>query len=54
MGNGQIFQGCYDRNSKVEIEFKKPIKARSIKIHPETWNGAIALRFEAVVVYESN
>ena len=52
--NGKTFQGCLDRNNKVEIEFKRPITARAIRLHPTTWHGAIALRFEAVVIYGTN
>ena len=52
--NGKIYEGSYDRNTKNEIDFKRPIKARTIRIHPVTWHGAIALRFDVVVNYETN
>ncbi|KAN0032273.1 hypothetical protein ACTFIV_006155 [Dictyostelium citrinum] len=44
--NGQVFTANKDRNSIVTINFNPPIKARSIAIHPQTYNNHISLRWE--------
>lgn len=47
---GRVFQASKDRNSKVRIKFERPVYARALRIYPQTWNIAIAMRFEAVYV----
>ena len=47
---GKVFTANNDRNSKVKISFKDPIYARVIRIYPQTWNGFISLRFDAIYV----
>ena len=49
---GKVFEGSFDRSTKVEVDFSHPIQARTIRIHPVEWHGAIAMRFEAVFVEE--
>ncbi|KAM9953492.1 hypothetical protein ACTFIW_006854 [Dictyostelium discoideum] len=44
--NGEIINANKDRNSIVTINFNPPIKARSIAIHPQTYNNHISLRWE--------
>ncbi|EGC39279.1 hypothetical protein DICPUDRAFT_91250 [Dictyostelium purpureum] len=47
--NGQIFNGNSDRNTVVTHVFPQPIRARSISIHPVTFQNHIALRWELYV-----
>ncbi|EGC40356.1 hypothetical protein DICPUDRAFT_146689 [Dictyostelium purpureum] len=44
--NGAAIQGSSDRNSINTHFFDNPIRARSVAIHPVTWNNHISLRFE--------
>ncbi|EGC31757.1 hypothetical protein DICPUDRAFT_57504 [Dictyostelium purpureum] len=44
--NGQVFNGNTDRSTVVTHVFPQPIRARSISIHPVTWNSHISLRWE--------
>ena len=44
---GREFNGCPDNKSKIHIEFKSPVLARTIRICPTDWNGHISVRFEA-------
>ncbi|EGC29182.1 hypothetical protein DICPUDRAFT_58954 [Dictyostelium purpureum] len=44
--NGQVFNGNTDRNTVVTHVFQQPIRARSIAIHPVTFNNHISLRWE--------
>ncbi|KAN0022125.1 hypothetical protein ACTFIU_004293 [Dictyostelium citrinum] len=43
---GAILQGNSDRSTIVYHKLNVPIRARSIAIHPVSWNGHISLRFE--------
>lgn len=45
---GRRFEGNYDRNTWVRNDFKEPVYARSIRIHPTKWFGHISMRFDAV------
>ncbi|EGC39121.1 hypothetical protein DICPUDRAFT_52865 [Dictyostelium purpureum] len=44
--NGAAIQGCADRNTVNTHYFDTPIRARSIAIHPLSWNTHISLRCE--------
>eukprot|EP01132_Coremiostelium_polycephalum_P000799 gene799-994_t len=44
--NSRIFQSNCDRNSIFNLEFPTPIRARSIAIHPLSWNNHISMRVE--------
>ncbi|EGC33264.1 hypothetical protein DICPUDRAFT_56540 [Dictyostelium purpureum] len=44
--NGQIFKGNTDRNTVVTHVFPQPLRARSIALHPVTFNAHISLRWE--------
>ncbi|KAN0018631.1 hypothetical protein ACTFIU_008559 [Dictyostelium citrinum] len=44
--NGAALPGNKDRNTIVNHFFDTPIRARSIAIHPLTWNNHISLRCE--------
>lgn len=43
---GVIFDGNTDRDTVVRHDLKPVIKARYIRIHPQSWLSHIALRFE--------
>jgi hypothetical protein len=43
--DGFIFDANYDRHSLVKIFFEKPIKAKAIRIYPQTWYGHASGRF---------
>ena len=42
--DGKTFPGNSDRNTKVTTTFSKPVRARYIRIYPQTWNGHISMR----------
>jgi hypothetical protein len=42
----QFFQGCFDSKTTVRILFENGIESRFIRIHPQTWIEAIAMRVE--------
>ncbi|EGC40022.1 hypothetical protein DICPUDRAFT_52224 [Dictyostelium purpureum] len=44
--NGQVFNGNIDRNGVVNIKFEPAIIAKTISLHPITWNNHISLRWE--------
>ncbi|KAN0032659.1 hypothetical protein ACTFIV_006567 [Dictyostelium citrinum] len=44
--NGQAITGCADRNTFAIHQLETPIRARTIAIHPLTWNNHISLRFD--------
>ena len=46
--SGRYFSANVDQNSTVYIDFETEVVARYIRIHPLTWNGALALRVGAV------
>ena len=47
--DGAIFNANSDRNSRVLIEFRNPVFAKTIRIYPQTWNGDYpALSFDAI------
>jgi hypothetical protein len=41
-----VFNGNTDRGSIVFNVLSPTVKARYIRIHPETWYGHISMRFE--------
>ena len=50
MDEGKTFQANTDRNQKVRIKFSQPIFARTLRIYPQSWNGHMCLRFDAIYV----
>ena len=42
--DGKTFPGNSDRNTKVTTTFSKPVRARYIRIYPQTWNGHMSMR----------
>ena len=42
----QIFRGNFERNFIVTHRFRRPFKARYVRIHPKTWRGHISMRVE--------
>ena len=49
VNGGQEYNANKDRNSIVTITFNPPIYCVSLRILPETWQGHISLRTEAMV-----
>ena len=47
---GKVYQASKDQELAVTIDFEEPVLARSLRIYPQTWHGAIAMRFDAVYV----
>ena len=41
---GRIFKGNEDSNSKLKTKFKKPVRARFVRIFPQTWNAHMSMR----------
>ena len=46
--DGKTFPGNSDRNAKVTTTFSKPVRARYIRIYPQTWNGHISMRADMI------
>ena len=44
--DGKTFPGNKDRNTKVTTTFSKPVRARYIRIYPQTWNGHMSMRVD--------
>ena len=42
--DGKTFPGNSDRNTKVTTTFSKPVRARYMRIYPQTWNGHMSVR----------
>ena len=42
---GFVFDANYDRNSLVKIFFEKPIRTKSIRFYPQSWNSHMSGRF---------
>eukprot|EP01132_Coremiostelium_polycephalum_P004999 gene4999-6225_t len=47
--NGQVINANTDCNTVVLFTFPQPIRARSIAIHPVSWNNHISMRLEFYV-----
>ncbi|KAK3108253.1 hypothetical protein FSP39_004202 [Pinctada imbricata] len=45
-GQPKTFQGNFDSDTPVTHFFTSPVRARYMRINPQTWQGKIALRFE--------
>ncbi|XP_048245056.1 mucin-19-like isoform X7 [Haliotis rufescens] len=52
-GEDMMFSGNFDNLTPVTNTFMTPIRARYIRISPQTWSGMIALRFEIHGCFES-
>ena len=46
--DGKTFPGNSDRNTKVTTTFSKPVRARYIRIYPQTWHGHISIRADMI------
>ena len=44
--DGKTFPGNVDKSSKVTTTFSKPVRARYIRIYPQTWHGHISMRVD--------
>jgi hypothetical protein len=44
----KVFEANSDRNQNVRIRFSGSVYARALRIYPQSFNGAIALRFDAI------
>ena len=42
----QIFNGNHDSDTPVTHYFSSPVRARYVRINPQTWQEKIAMRFE--------
>lgn len=42
----QIFRGNFERNFIVTHRFRRPFKARYVRIHPKSWRSHISMRLE--------
>ena len=49
--DGKTFPGNVDKSSKVTTTFSKPVRARYIRIYPQTWNGHISMRADIIAGY---
>ena len=43
--DGFVFDGNYDKNSIVKIFFEKPVKTKTIRFYPQSWNSHMSGRF---------
>ena len=50
VNDGRSYSANSDRNTKLRIEFERPVFGRAIRIHPEAWKKNIALRFDALYI----
>jgi hypothetical protein len=41
---GRVFKGNKDQNTKLKTEFDYPVRARFVKIEPQTWQGHLSMR----------
>ena len=46
--DGKTFPGNTDRDTKVTTTFSKPVRARYIRIYPQTWHGHISMRTDMI------
>ncbi len=46
--DGKTFPGNVDRNSKVTTTFSQPVRARYIRIYPQTWNSHMSMRVDMI------
>ena len=46
--DGKTFPGNVDKNSKVTTTFSKPVRARYIRIYPQTWDSHISMRVDMI------
>lgn len=44
--NGKLLDGNTDTDSVVKHDLRPVIKARYIRIYPQSWKGLVAMRFE--------
>ena len=47
--DGKTFTGNSDRNTKVTTTFSKSVRARYIRIYPQTWNKHMSMRVDMFV-----
>ena len=46
--DGKTFPGNVDKSSKVITTFSKPVRARYIRIYPQTWNIHMSMRVDMI------
>ena len=46
--DGKTFPGNVDKSSKVITTFSKPVRARYIRIYPQTWNSHMSMRVDMI------
>ena len=46
--DGKTFPGNVDKSSKVTTTFSKPVRARYIRIYPQTWNKHMSMRVDMI------
>ena len=46
--DGKTFPGNVDKSSKVTTTFSNPVRARYIRIYPQTWNGHMSMRVDMI------
>ena len=46
--DGKIFPGNVDKDSKVTTTFSKPVRARYIRIYPQSWNDHMSMRVDMI------
>jgi hypothetical protein len=46
--DGKTFPGNVDKSSKVITTFSKPVRARYIRIYPQTWQGHMSMRVDMI------
>ena len=46
--DGKTFPGNVDKNSKVTTTFSQPVRARYIRIYPQTWNNHMSMRVDMI------
>jgi hypothetical protein len=49
--DGKTFPGNVNKNSKVTTTFSKPVRARYIRIYPQTWNKHMSMRVDMIGGY---
>ncbi|XP_018422958.1 PREDICTED: adipocyte enhancer-binding protein 1 [Nanorana parkeri] len=43
-----MFYGNVDKDTPVQTDFPDPMRARFIRIYPQTWNGSLCMRLEVL------
>lgn len=54
VAQGKNIPACNDHTLKIAYTFETPIRARVVRIYPQTWHGGIAMRFNLIPVAPAN